>query len=47
MGQKVSPTGLRLGIIKDHTSVWYATKKDYADYLLNDLEVRELAVIIL
>ena len=41
MGQKVSPTGFRLGIIKDHTSVWYAAKKDYAEYLLNDLEVRE------
>ena len=41
MGQKVSPTGFRLGIIKDHNSVWYATKKDYAEYLLNDLEVRE------
>ena len=40
MGQKVSPTGLRLGIVKDHTSVWYAGKKDYARYLLTDLEVR-------
>ena len=41
MGQKVHPTGLRLGIVKDHTSVWYADKKTYADYLLNDLEVRD------
>ena len=41
MGQKVSPTGLRLGIVADHTSVWYANKKDYAKYLLADLEVRE------
>ncbi len=40
MGQKVSPTGLRLGIVKDHTSVWYAGKKDYADYLQSDLAVR-------
>ena len=40
MGQKVSPTGLRLGIVKDHTSVWYAGQKDYAHYLLTDLEVR-------
>ena len=40
MGQKVSPTGLRLGIVKDHTSTWYVGKKDYARYLLNDLEVR-------
>ncbi len=41
MGQKVHPTGIRLGIVKDHTSVWYADKKSYADYLLNDLEVRD------
>lgn len=41
MGQKVHPTGIRLGIVKDHTSVWYADKKNYPQYLLNDLEVRE------
>ena len=41
MGQKVSPTGLRLGIVKEHTSVWYAGPKDYAHYLLTDLEVRQ------
>ncbi len=41
MGQKVHPTGIRLGIVKDHTSVWYADKKSYPDYLLNDLEVRD------
>jgi small subunit ribosomal protein S3 len=41
MGQKVNPTGIRLGIVKDHTSVWYADKKSYPDYLLNDLEVRD------
>lgn len=41
MGQKVHPTGIRLGIVKDHTSVWYADKKTYADYLINDLEVRD------
>ena len=41
MGQKVHPTGIRLGIVKDHTSVWYADKRQYADYLKNDLEVRE------
>ena len=41
MGQKVHPTGIRLGIVKDHTSVWYADKKSYADYLLNDLQVRQ------
>jgi len=41
MGQKVHPTGIRLGIVKDHTSVWYADKKTYPEYLLNDLEVRD------
>jgi len=40
MGQKVNPTGIRLGVIKDHTSVWYADKADYANKLLNDLKVR-------
>ena len=41
MGQKVNPVGFRLGIVKDHTSVWYADRKAYADNLLNDIEVRE------
>ena len=40
MGQKVHPTGIRLGIIKDWTSTWYADTKDYADYLHTDMEVR-------
>jgi len=41
MGQKVHPTGIRLGIIKDWTSTWYANSKDYAKYLQTDLAVRE------
>ncbi|SFG88055.1 30S ribosomal protein S3 [Neptunomonas qingdaonensis] len=41
MGQKIHPTGIRLGIVKDHTSVWYADKSEYARKLLNDLQVRE------
>jgi small subunit ribosomal protein S3 len=41
MGQKVHPTGIRLGIVKDHTSVWYANSKDYAGKLINDLQVRD------
>ena len=41
MGQKVHPIGMRLGIVKEHTSVWYADRKQYAEYLLNDLEVRD------
>ncbi len=40
MGQKVHPTGIRLGIIKDWTSTWYADTKDYAGYLHTDMEVR-------
>jgi len=41
MGQKVHPIGIRLGIIKDWTSKWYADSKNYADYLYTDLKVRE------
>jgi small subunit ribosomal protein S3 len=41
MGQKVHPNGIRLGIVKEHTSMWYADRKNYSDYLLNDLRVRE------
>ena len=41
MGQKVHPTGIRLGIVKDHNSVWYADSKSYAKNLINDIEVRE------
>ena len=40
MGQKVNPTGIRLGITKDHNSIWYADSKSYADKLNNDLQVR-------
>ena len=41
MGQKVHPTGIRLGVVKDHNSVWYADSKTYAQNLISDLEVRE------
>lgn len=41
MGQKVHPTGIRLGIVKKHTSTWYAAPKQYSGYLLTDLKVRE------
>ena len=40
MGQKVHPTGMRLGIVTDYTSKWYADSRDYADYLNSDIEVR-------
>jgi small subunit ribosomal protein S3 len=42
MGHKVHPTGIRLGISKDWTSKWLAGKRDYAQYLVADLKVREL-----
>lgn len=41
MGQKVSPHGLRVGVIKDWGSKWYADKNDFADYLIEDNKVRE------
>lgn len=41
MGQKVHPTGLRLGIVADFNSTWYADKKNFASQLHEDLEVRE------
>ena len=41
MGQKVHPYGIRLGIVKDWTSTWFADTKDYAEYLNLDLEVRK------
>ena len=40
MGQKVHPTGIRLGIVKDWTSRWYATSRDYPVFLHQDLKVR-------
>ncbi|HAQ57150.1 MAG TPA: 30S ribosomal protein S3 [Acholeplasmatales bacterium] len=42
MGQKVSPVGFRVGIIRDWESRWYADKKDVADLLLEDLKIRTL-----
>lgn len=41
MGQKVSPHGLRVGIIKDWDSKWYANSKSFADYLIEDNEIRK------
>jgi small subunit ribosomal protein S3 len=42
MGQKVSPVGLRVGIIRDWDSRWYADKNDVADLLQEDIKIREL-----
>jgi len=41
MGQKVHPIGIRLGIVKDWTSKWYADSKNFADNLNMDLKVRK------
>ncbi len=40
MGQKVHPTGIRLGIVKQWTSKWYSDTKNFADLLNTDLEIR-------
>jgi len=42
VGQKVHPTGFRLGVIRDWNSKWYANKQNYAALLHEDLKVREL-----
>ncbi len=41
MGQKVHPTGFRLGIVTDWNSKWYAESKDFAGFLNTDLKVRD------
>lgn len=41
MGQKVHPTGIRLGIVKKHSSTWYADPKSYPSLLVSDLKARE------
>lgn len=41
MGQKVSPHGLRVGVIKGWDAVWYADKKEFADNLVEDNTIRE------
>ncbi len=41
MGQKVSPIGMRLGIIRDWSAKWYANKKNYGDILISDLKLRD------
>ena len=41
MGQKMHPHGLRIGVIKDWNSKWYADKKQYSEYLVEDHKIRE------
>ena len=41
MGQKVNPHGLRVGIIKQWDARWYADKKTFSDFLVEDKKIRE------
>lgn len=41
MGQKVNPNGFRVGVIKDWNTRWYASKKDFADFLVEDRTIRD------
>ncbi|MBQ0065596.1 MAG: 30S ribosomal protein S3 [Firmicutes bacterium] len=41
MGQKVSPIGMRVGIIRDWDSRWYANDKEYGTFLVEDVKIRE------
>ena len=41
MGQKVSPHGLRVGVIKDWNSKWYAGKENFAGFLAEDDAIRK------
>ena len=41
MGQKINPTGLRIGVIKDLESRWYSDKKDFGDTLVSDTKLRK------
>lgn len=40
MGQKINPVGFRIGISKDWNSKWYADKKEYAKYAVEDHKIR-------
>lgn len=40
MGQKVSPHGLRVGVIKDWNAQWYADKKNFSKNLIEDHKIR-------
>ena len=44
MGQKVNPNGLRVGVIDDWSSHWYADKKTFSDCLVEDQKIREFVL---
>ncbi len=41
MGQKVNPNGFRIGVIRDWETHWYASKKEFSDFLIEDKKIRE------
>ena len=41
MGQKVNPNGVRVGVIRDWNTRWYASKKEFSDFLIEDKKIRE------
>lgn len=41
MGQKVNPNGYRVGVIRDWNTRWYANKKDFANFLVEDKKIRD------
>ena len=47
MGQKINPTGLRIGVIKDWESRWYAKKGEFGDNLVEDNKIREYLLELL
>ena len=44
MGQKVRPTGFRIGIMEGWKSQWYAGKQDFSDLLIEDVKIRRFIV---
>ncbi len=47
MGQKINPTGLRIGVIKDWESRWFAKKGEFGDLLVEDNKIREFLLELL
>lgn len=45
MGQKVSPIGMRVGVIRDWQSRWYADDKEFGTLLMEDVKIRELVEV--
>ena len=41
MGQKVNPNGFRVGVIRDWNTRWYASKKEFSNFLIEDKKIRE------